>query len=426
MGMSPAGNSVAPTNRKCPNREPSISATASPLRLTACLVLTALLAGAGQAQECDPSSANYDGRKGTTLYVSKLGNNTDGQSWATAFHTIQAALLAIPDDKGGHRIVVRPDRYMEANLAPSCKGAASAYNALIGDHDGKLGSGATGWVLIDSGDPQQGFKSWDWWGTIRASDKHWPHGNNEETFSSIVWDRWILRNLYAAAGDGGLFWDLTDKSGEPFTVRVEDCVGTGRAFGGGVCYPVVRPGEPSTFRRCYFLALDFVGDSAAILVGGWEKEMPQHPHLVLEECTLVHPDNAVQLSYASHCARIKLTRCRLIALNFTQPEMGQKSTGLFATDNHKPTGRLHVDLDDCRLAGCSVFTPGPAAEAVSYTTNGDVTAYVQFKQELPEGIQRVGLWPTELFYHLSPPRSPGSLDPLRAETAPRIGLDDDR
>ena len=171
------------------------------------------------------------------LYVSKLGDNSDGTSWQRAFHTIQAALSAVPNEKGGHQIIVRPDRYVEANLAPEFAGAAGAYNTLVGDFDGSLGSGAQGWVLIDSGDPEKGFKSWDWWGPFRSSDKHWPHGNNQETFSSIVWDRWNLRNLYVAGGDGGFFFDLTDKSGEGFTVVVEDCVGTGRAFGGGVAYP---------------------------------------------------------------------------------------------------------------------------------------------------------------------------------------------
>ena len=132
-------------------------------------------------------------QNGVKLYVSKMGDDTDGRSWKTAFHTIQQALDAVPDDKGGHQIIVRPDTYVEANLAPAYKGAASAYNSLIGDFDGNLGSGAKGWVVIDSGDPQKGFKSWDWWGPIRASNKHWPHGNNQQTFSSIIWDRWKLR-----------------------------------------------------------------------------------------------------------------------------------------------------------------------------------------------------------------------------------------
>ena len=130
-----------------------------------------------------------DFRRGVTLYVSKLGDDSGGRSWKTAFHTIQKALDAVPDGKGGHQVIIRPDTYVETNLAPAHKGAAAAYNTLVGDFDGSLGSGTTGWSVIDSGDPKMGFKSWDWWGPIRASDKHWPHGNNQETFSCIVWDR---------------------------------------------------------------------------------------------------------------------------------------------------------------------------------------------------------------------------------------------
>jgi hypothetical protein len=347
-------------------------------------------------------------RAPVTLHVSKLGDNSDGLSWQTAFHSIQKALDTVPDDRGGHKIIIRPDTYMEANLAPSHKGAAGAYNSLIGDFDGSLGSGAEGWVVIDSGDPEKGFKSWDWWSSIRASDKHWPHGNNQETFSSLVCDRWIFRNLYVAGGDAGLFWDLTNKSGEGFTVIVENCVGTGRAFGGGVVYPIVRPNEPSIFRRCYFLALDWVGDTAAVLVGGWEKTMPDHPHTVFEDCTLVHPDNAVAISYASHCARAKFVNCRMIVLSFTQPEMGGKATGILCTEGHSPTGRLHVDLEDCTLAGYSLFTPGPDSEALSYTTKGNVQAYVQFKQSVPEGFERLGRWPVELFSQMAPPEKAGN------------------
>ena len=371
--------------------------------LAACMLLCAGIANDAHAAPWDPATPDYGGRKGTTIYVSKRGDNSDGSSWEKAFHSIQAGLSAVPDNQGGHTVVVRPDTYVEANLATAYKGAAGAYNAILGDRNGKLGSGATGWVVIDSGDPKNGFKSWDWWSTIRASDKHWSGGNNKETFSSIIWDRWILRNLYTAAGDAGLFWDLTDKSGEAFTVVVEDCVGTGRAFGGGVCYPIVRENEPSVFRRCYFLALDWVGDTAAVLVGGWEKTMPEFPHVVFEDCTMVHPDNAVQMSYASYCARAKFINCRMIVLNFTQPEMGGKSTGIISTENHRDTGRLHVDLENCTLAGFSVFTPGPASEAVTCTTKGTVQAYVQFKQTVPEGFQRLGLWPVELFSQMAPP-----------------------
>lgn len=349
------------------------------------------------------SSLSSGVAQGVTFYVSKRGDDSDGRTWKTAFHTIQKGLDAVPDDRGGHQVIVRPDIYIEANLTPAHEGAAGAYNALIGDFDGSLGSGAAGWVVIDSGDPEKGFKSWDWWGPIRASDKHWPHGNNQETFSSIIWDRWTLRRLYTAGGDAGFFWDLTNKSGEGFTVVVEDCVGTGRAFGGGVVYPIVRPDEPSVFRRCYFLALDWVGDTAAVLVGGWEKTMPEHPHAVFEDCTLVHTDNAVAMSYASHCARARFIHCRMIVLNFTQPEMGGKSTGIICTQGHSPTGRLHVDLEDCILAGYSVLTPGEDGKAVTYTTKGRTQAYVQFKQDVPAGFERLGLWPTDLFSQIAPP-----------------------
>lgn len=387
------------------------------LALLALALATGLAGLAARAAAYDPAAPDYTGRRGRTLHVSKLGNNSDGSSWARAFHSLQAALSAIPDDEGGHRVLVRPDTYSEANLAPAFRGAAGSYNALIGDFDGRLGSGARGWVLADSGDPAKGFKSWDWWSSFAASDRNWPTGNNRQTFSSLACDRWIFRNLYVAGGDAGLFWDLTDQSGAGFTVVVEDCVGTGRAFGGGVCYPTVRADEPTVFRRCYFLALDWVGDTAAVLLGGWEKAMPEKPHAIFEDCTFVHPDNAVALSYASYCARAAFRDCRMIVLNFTQPEMGARSTGIICTEKHRPGGRLHVDLEDCTLAGCSVFTPGKDGEAVSCTTRGRVEAYVQFKQPDTAGFARLGTWPAGLFAELAPPRSPEELKRGQPATA---------
>lgn len=362
----------------------------------------------------DPSAKDYKGRKGTTTYVSKSGNNSDGSSWKKAYHSIQAALSAIPDDKGGHIIIVRPDTYVEANIATAYKGAQGSYNLIVGDSDGRMGSGATGRIVIDAGDPQKGFKSYDWWGTIRSYDKGWSAAHTGQTFSSICWDRWILRNLYTSGSDAGFFWALTDKdgkgfarasnAGEGFTVIVEDCVGIGRAFGGGIAYPVVRPDEPSIFRRSYFLALDWVGDAAAVLIGGSEETMPGSPHLIMEDCTLVHEDNALAMSYAGYCSRVKAIRCRFIVLNFTQPEMGGKSTGIICTQGHRTTGKLHVDLEDCILAGYSVFTPGDDAKAVTYTTKGKVQAYVQFSQPVPEGFERINLWPDQLFDFMAIPK----------------------
>jgi hypothetical protein len=113
------------------------------------------------------------------------------------------------------------------------------------------------------------------------------------------------------------------------------------------------------------------------------------------------------MSYASHCARGRFINCRMIALNFTQPEMGGKSTGIICTENHQPNAKLHVDLEDCVLAGYSLFTTGKAGEAVSCAIRGKVQAYLQFKQNLPDGFQRLGSWPVELFSRIAPPPSTG-------------------
>ena len=367
------------------------------------LVISPCLASLAQADVAShiPGQAGYTGRTGVTLHVSKRGDNSDGSSWEKAFHSIQAALNAVPDQQGGHRVIVRPDHYLEPNLEVPHPGAAGSYNQLIGDIDGKLGSGATGWVIIDAGDPEQGFKSWDWWSNIRASSKDWPVGNNATNFSSISWDRWALKNLYGTGSDAGLFWDLTHGSGQEFTVQVEDCVGIGRAFGGGVCYPIVRKDEPSLFRRCYFMALDWGGDTGAVLIGGSETSMPEIPHAVFEDCTLVHPDNAVQVSFASQHVRAKFINCRMIVLNFSQPQISP-STGIICSE--KQPSLLHVDLQDCQLAGYKVFGTGGLPEEISYTTTGRNVAYVQFEQSIPQGIERLGTWPTELFSSMAPPQ----------------------
>ena len=101
-------------------------------------------------------------------------------------------------------------------IFPLLKGAAGSYNLLVGDTDGQLGSGATGRIIIDAGDPERGFKSYDWWGTIRSTSQGWRPEFKDVTFSGIGWDRWILRNLYTSGGDAGFFWDLTNKSGRGF------------------------------------------------------------------------------------------------------------------------------------------------------------------------------------------------------------------
>lgn len=350
-----------------------------------------------------------------TLYVSKLGNNSDGSSWARAFTTIQAALSAIPDDRGGYRIAVRPDTYFEAMLYPAQKGAAGAYDELVGDTDGSLGSGTSGWVVIDSGDPKlQGFKSYDWWGTIRSYSKGWSKEHTEETFSAIGWDRWRLRNLYATGGDAGLFFDLTNQV-KPFTVVVEDCVGIGRAFGGGVGNCLSRPEEPITFRRCHLWALDWWGDTAGAYVRVENPAMPPQPDAVFEDCVMVGPQCALKSSnYGFHTfSHIKLARCRLIALNFSQPQ-GTPTDGVIQSVEEGKL--LRVDLEDCTLMGYKVFgvkVKKETAGEIAFTTAGDVKAYVQFQQAVPKGFYRLAAWPADTFQTMVPPAPQAPIPPSR-------------
>ena len=382
------------------------------LHLLILLVLGSSAFGTLLAASWDPAAADYAGRHGKTLYVSKLGDNSDGSSWSKAFHTIQAALRAVPDNQGGHRLIVRPDTYVEANLYTDHKGASGAYNLLIGDSDGRLGSGAVGRIVIDSGDPQKGFKSFDWWSTFRATQQGWSSAHTEVTFSSINWDRWIFRNLYATGGDAGLFWDLTDKSGQQFTVIVEDCVGIGRAFGGGFGYPVARQNEPIVFRRCYLMSLDWWGDAGGLAAGAYNRTVPAAPDAICEDCTLVGPDNAVQILFPSKYIRLDMTGCRLIVLNFSQPA-GTPSSGIISSSLADPE-QVHIDFRDCALMGYKLFgtcsaavnkVEGKGNGEIRYSTAGRNTAYVQYQQPVPRGFERLGHWPVALFDRLALPAS---------------------
>lgn len=346
-------------------------------------------------------------RVGVTLYVSKLGDDSDGTSWAKAFRTVQKALQAVPDDQGGHRVVVRPDTYMEANLWPSKKGAQGAYNALVGDYDGSLGSGAKGWVVIDSSDADKGFKSYDWYGPIRAYKQGWSGEHKEPTFSAILWDRWEVRRIYMTGGDGGLFWDLVDQI-EPFTVIVEDCVGIGRAFGGGVGNCLARADEPTVLRRCNLWSLDWWGDTAGAYIRYENAKMPDKPDVYLEDCTLVGPQCSLKSGNPgfSTYSRISVKNCRLVTLNYSQPG-GTPSPGIIQSVIEGKY--LHVDLEDTTLMGYKVFGVREKKETekdIAYTTKGSVRACVQFQQDVPKGFLRIGYWPTEVFAGLTPPEGP--------------------
>ena len=354
------------------------------------------------------------GRSGATLYVSKLGDNSDGSSWARGFHTIQAALNAVPDDLGVHRIIIRPDRYMEANLSPAHKGAKGAYNTLEVDFDGSQGSGESGWGLIDGSDPEYGFKSLDWWSTFRETPD----------FSAVAWDRWIIRHVYATGTDGGLFFDLPPKA-EEFSVLVEDSVGIGRAFGGGVSGVLSRPDEPDIFRRCKMWSLDWLGDAGGFYIRGHNPSMSKTPDVVLEDCTMVGLDNAIQVGYPGFrgYTHLLLKNCRLIELNFAQQGQDALPTGAIYSDL---AGKyFQVALEDCAIMGFKVFGEGDAPdltvwdrprqiatgtknpgahtnEMFSYTTKGTNRAYVQFRTPLPAGFERLTQWPMDLFAAIMP------------------------
>ena len=338
-----------------------------------------------------------------TFYVSKLGNNTDGTSWTTAFTTVQVALDAIPDGEGGHRVVIRPDTYMEAMLSPAHRGAKGNYNELIGDFDGTLGSGRTGWVVLDAGDPKMGFKSYDWHGNIRSNQEGWSEEHKDPTFSAVIWDRWKLRHIYATGGDGGLFWDNTNKV-EPFTVVVEDCVGIGRAFGGGVASCLSRDDEPITFRRTQLWALDWWGDTAAAYVRVENETIPEQPDVVFEDCTMASPQCALKAGNFGFdtSMRIKVKNCTMVALNFSQPQGTPIDGAIQSVEQGK---LLHVDLEDTTVMGYKVFgvrvNPETANE-ITYSTKGNVQAYVQFQQDVPEGFYRLQQWPVELFSRIAP------------------------
>lgn len=358
-----------------------------------------------------------------TLYVSKLGNDSNGRSWATAFRTVQRALEAVPGPDGGHRIVVRPDVYMEANLFPAQKGAAGAYNEIVGDFDGALGSGARGWAVIDSGEAEKGLKAYDWWGPIRAYSKGWSKEHTDETFSAIVWDRWRLRHLYFAGAEAGPFFDCTDHV-EPFTVEVEDCVGTGRAFGAGVAACQRREGEPIVFRRCNFWSLDFWGDTAAGYVRVHNDAMPATPDVYFEDCTLVSPQCALKtgnFGFKTY-TYVSAKNCLLVALNFSQPA-GTPTDGIVQSMEHGKY--MRADFEDCTMMGYTVFgvrvNKGTENE-IEYHTKGAVQAYVQFQQAVPKGMLALGGWPTELFSKIAPPAAaqlptltPTKVSPVRKD-----------
>jgi len=73
--------------------------------------------------------------------------------------------------------------------------------------------------------------------------------------------------------------------------------------------------------------------------------------------------------------------------------------------------QVHIDFEDCILAGYSLFgtrmdpKPKGTTGQITYTTKGKVRAYVQFKQPVPQGFERLALWPAELYDQIAPPKN---------------------
>jgi len=136
--------------------------------------------------------------------------------------------------------------------------------------------------------------------------------------------------------------------------------------------------------------------------------------VVCEDCTFVAPDNAVQILFPSKYLRLKMKKCRLIVLNFSQPQ-GTPSSGIISSIVTNPD-QVHIDFEDCILAGYKVFgtcsaainkVAGKGTGEVRYTTKGSNKVYVQYQQSVPIGFERLGLWPVQLFDSLQPPKVPG-------------------
>jgi hypothetical protein len=136
--------------------------------------------------------------------------------------------------------------------------------------------------------------------------------------------------------------------------------------------------------------------------------MPERPDVVFEDCTMVGPQCSLKGgNYGFKTfTRARAVRCRLITLNFSQPQ-GTPTDGI--VQSVEAGKHFHVDFEDCTLMGYKVFGVKVNKDTVGdlkYTTKGDCRAYVQFQQEVPPGFHRLTSWPVEAFDALSIPKPP--------------------
>ena len=155
-------------------------------------------------------------------------------------------------------------------------------------------------------------------------------------------------------------------------------------------------------------ALDWWGDTAAAYIRVENDKMPDKPDVILEDCTMVSPQCALKSSnFGFHTfTHVSLTRCRLIALNFSQPH-GTPIDGVIQSVQEGKL--LRVDLADSTLMGYKPFgviVQKETAGDIAYTIKGDVNAYVQFQQDVPKGMHRLDRWPVEIFQSIAPPAAP--------------------
>ena len=150
--------------------------------------------------------------------------------------------------------------------------------------------------------------------------------------------------------------------------------------------------------------MDWWGDTAGAYVRAENPAMRDTPDVFFEDCTLVGAQCSLKSGNPGFetYSRISLKRCRLFTLNFSQPH-GTPTDGVIQS---VMAGKyLHVDMEDTTISGYKVFGVRDRKDTVGdigYTAWHSVRAYVQFQQEVPEGIQRLGAWPVEQMANLLP------------------------
>jgi hypothetical protein len=99
--------------------------------------------------------------------------------------------------------------------------------------------------------------------------------------------------------------------------------------------------------------------------------------------------------------RVKLKGCKLVTLNFSQPA-GTPTNGIIQSVEEGKF--LHVEMEYSVLQGYKVFGVSvnkDTARDIGCTIRGEVKAYIQFQQEIPQGITRLGTWPMDVFHSIA-------------------------